>query len=465
VPPVEAAVTVYFTGKLATEHARDERVGILAAALSALSPIVVLTAGTLHNANLSAACVAVALWALARLSERPDRRATIALGVATGLGLHNRIVDVAAVLLGGGLVMLIRDRGDVRKLVRAVGPAVLVALPLLALHPVINHFAYGHWSRTGYALFNGPRGWKTMGFGVGPFSEPHTWAVAAAKSVAALVRVAFYTTGSPIGFALIALPCFGLVGQAGRGSLRAVAPLLPVGVYAAAYFFYAASSIDPTGPVYYLGLMPILIGWAAMGAVALHDEVRRRTGQGRLVPALICAQALAGAAVFWPAQVAYLIGDVRQASDCEAQLEDAGVKRGLVFAMAGPPNKKGVPPEATTWHRKPPLPWPPFDEPILYARAMGFKHDAEAVARFAGDRPVYLERCMVSGARSLLRYDPTRGTVSTLDGLEEQKLRRIDTDWPDSDFDAESGTWLDGRDAPPPPWFGVALPAPVSGLR
>lgn len=462
VPAVEAAVTVYFTGKLAAEYARDARVGILAAALAALSPIVVLTAGTLHNANLSAACVAVSLWALVRLSdhlEEPQRGAAVALALATGIGLHNRMVDQAAVLLGGGVLLVIRHRRELRSLIRALVPPVLLALPLLALHPVINHFAYGHWSTTGYALFNGPRGWKTMGFGVGPFWEPHTWGVAASKSVAALVRVSFYATGSPLGFALLALPCFGVLGR------RALAPAIPAGIYAALYFFYAASSIDSTGPVYYLGLMPILVGWVAMGAVGLHDLVRDRAENRRLVPAFLAAQAAAAIVVFWPAQVSYLLDDVRQAWDCEALVEESGIKRGLIFAMSGPPNGDGVPPEATTWHRKPPLPWPPFDAPILYGRAMGFAHDAKAAARFAGDRPVYLERCMVSGARSILRYDPARGTVAALDGTDERQLKRIDTDIEDSDFDIESGTWVDGSDAAPPPWFSIPHVAPKSGLH
>src|SRR6185295_1262836 len=126
-----------------------------------------------------------------------------------------------------------------------------------------------------------------------------TWRIAAAKTVTVLVRVAFYATGSPLGFALVALPCFGLLGR----TARAVAPIVPVLLYAAGYFFYAASSIDPTGPVYYLSLMPILLGWASMGAFALHDALRSRAGLARMVPAFVCAQAIAGMVVFWPAQV------------------------------------------------------------------------------------------------------------------------------------------------------------------
>ncbi len=464
VPPLELAVTVYFTGKLAAEYTRDVRAGILAAVLAAISPILVLTAGTLHNANLSAACAAVSLWGLARLARGPHRAAAIALGVATAIGLQNRPLDQAVITLGGGALLLVHYRRNLGTLMRALGPGVLASLPLIALLPISNHFAYGHWWTTGYAMFNGTHRWTTMGFGLGPGAELHSWPVAAAKSLAVLVRMAFYTTGCPVGLALAALTAFGLIGRTGR----AVAPLVPVGIYSVAYFFYAASSIDPTGPIYYLALTPLLLAWIAMAAMALHDAVvtigrERSSGRfARLVPALLCAQALAAVAIFWPAQVAYLYGDVTQASSCETLLQASGVERGLVFAMLTPPKEStptGLPPSTTTWYRRPPLSWPPFDAPILYARVLGFDRDAQTVRRFAGDRPVYLEKCLMAGEQRLLRYDPARHTVAKMNGTDETVLDEIDPEVPDIDFDIGAAAWVDGSDAPPPDWFVPHVPA------
>jgi hypothetical protein len=463
IPPLEVAVTVYFTGKLAAEYTQDARAGILAALLAAMSPILVLTAGTLHNANLAAACAAVSLWGLARLSRGPDRGASIALGVATAVGLQNRPLDQLAITLGGGLLLLVQYRRDLRSLMRALGPGLLASLPVIALLPISNHFAYGHWWTTGYAMFNGTHRWKTLGFGLGPGAELHSIHVAAAKSIAVLVRMAFYSTGCPVGLALVALPAFGLLGRRGR----AVAPLVPVAVYSVAYFFYAASSIDPTGPVYYLALTPLLLAWIAMAAMDLHDAVakigRERPPPGftRLVPALLGAQALAATVVFWPSQIVYLYGDVTQASSCETAIDDAGVKRGLVFTVLNPPKGSvlGVQPSMTTWYRRPPLPWPPFDEPLLYARTLGFERDAQTVQRFAGDRPVYLEKCLMAGEQKVMRYDPSRHTVAKTDGSDETEIDELDPEVPDIEFDIGAAAWFDGSDAPPPDWFVPHVPA------
>ncbi len=470
IPPLEVAITVFFTGKLAAEYTRDVRAGIVAAVLAAISPILVLTAGTLHNANLSAACAAVSLWAMARITRGPHRGAAIALGVATAVGLQNRPLDQLVITLGGGVLLLIEYRRKVGALIRALGPGMLASLPVIALLPISNHFAYGHWWTTGYAMFNGSHRWKTMGFGLGPGAELHSWPVAAAKSVAVLVRMAFYTTGCPVGFALAVIAAFGLLG---RGS-RAFAPLVPVGLYAVAYFFYAASSIDPTGPVYYLALTPLLLAWIAMAAMALHDAVvtmgreAPRARLSRLLPALLCAQALAAAAIFWPSQVAYLYGDVTQASSCETLLKSLGVERGLVFVMFNPPKETtpiGLPVSTTTWYRRPPLSWPPFEEPILYARILGFDRDAQTVRRFAGDRPVYLEKCLMAGEPRLLRYDPARHTIAKMDGTDEIELDEIDPEVPDTDFDIGAAGWWDGSDAPPPDWFVPHVPAISPLLR
>ncbi len=436
VSPIEAAVTVIFTGKLAAEHTGDDRVGVLAAALAALSPIVTLTAGTYHSANLSACCAAVSLWAIARLARRPDRRAAVLLGLATGVGFHNRVMDEAAVLAGAGLLMLFHFRRDPRGLVRALWPAVAASLPLLVLLPIVNRLAYGGYTVTGYTLFNGTAGWKTMGFGIGPFGAPHSVHFAAAKTMTVLVRLAFYETGSPFGFALLVLPVLGLV----RRSLRTLAPLVVVMVYAVGYFFYAGASIDPTGPVYYLGLTPVLLGWIAMVAVELHD-LCRATALRRLVPAFMCAQGLAAIAVFWPAEISYLLHDVMQAEDCEATARAAGVDRGLIFALTGPRWEK-----MTSWHRQPPLKLPPFDAPLLFARGRGLTRDLAAVRRFAGDRPVYLERCFCPDRSTVLRYDPERRVVSALDGRDERALEKAPGNAPPwiSDYSSVFKLW------PPP---------------
>lgn len=426
VPPVEAAITVYFTARLAEEYTGDSRAGLLAAALGALSPIVVLSGGTLHNANLAAACAAASLWGFVRVSERPGWAGWITLGVATGLGIHARAMDQAAISVGCGILLLLRFRRDLPGLARALGPAILVSLPIVALLPISNHFAYGRWSTTGYALFNGNHGWVTMGFGRGPFDTPHTLRIAMAKTVTAFVRVAFYETGSPLGFCLLAAPFL----APRRRGIAAIAPAVPALVVGIGYFFYAASSIDPTGPVYYLALTPLLLAWAAVTAVDLHDGAGEAFGASRpwarrALPAFLIAQAAAAIVVFWPAQVGHLLRNADQSADCETTLQQAGIERALVFTVTLPPER-----QLNSWHRAPPLTEPPFDAPVLWARPRGFAEDARAIARFAGDRRVVLETCF-GRMPSVLAYDPTRRTLTSLDG---KASRRIE--------DAEMESWL-----------------------
>ncbi len=441
---LEAGMTVYFTGKLAAEYADDTRAGVLAALLAALSPILVLTGGTALNANLSATCATASLWALARLARRQSRTAFVILGLSTGIGLHNRTSDQVAVLLSGGLLLLIHLRKDLGAFLRRVGPAVLVSLPLLALHPIINRLAYGDWSTTGYALFNGGHGWKTMGFGLGPFGRPHTPAVAASKTFAVFVRMTFYTTGSPLGIALLTLPILGL-----RRSMRSLAPGLVVATHAVLYFFYAGTPVDPTGPVYYVAMAPVLLGWLAVVAVELHDRLRSREGLGRVVPAFLVAQAIAGLLVFWPPQLGELLENVAQAKSCESAVAAAGIRRGLIFAQIAP--SPTSPPRTRTWAQRPPLPVPPFDEPLIYARPLGPKVDAKTAARFAGDRPVYFQRCMFADDPGLFRYDPERSLIAHLDGTHQQPIAPQDSgDRPVDSFDWNSMTWLDGSNRPAP---------------
>jgi hypothetical protein len=84
----------------------------------------------------------------------------------------------------------------------------------------------------------------------------------------------------------------------------------------------------------------------------------------------------------------------------------------------------------TTWYRRPPLMWPPFDAPLLFARGRGLDRDLAAIGRFAGDRPVYLEQCVCAEHPTVLRYDPARRMVSAFDGSQERRLEPANTGAP-----------------------------------
>jgi hypothetical protein len=411
VPALELAATVYFTGLLAAEYA-DPRAGIVAALLAATSPMLLMTGGTLHNANLSATCAAASMWALVRLAKSESRAASITLGLATAVGLHNRPLDQAALLLGAAILLVLKERRNLSALLRRLAPAVLVAAPLLALFPLLNRAQSGSFWHSGYWLFNEGKGWKTMGFGRGPFGQAHTVSMAATKTLAALVRVAFFVTGCPVGWLFACLPLFGV----SRNGARAMAPLVVVAVYVLAYFFYAASSINPTGPVYYVALAPVLIAAIATSAVDLHDWLRQ-TGKERLIAALLVGQGIAALLIFWPPELLQLARGADDSAKCDALAEVAGIDSGLVFVDIG--FKK----PAMSWTSRPPFALPPFDAPLLFAPSKGPAEDAKTAAKFAGDRPVYFASCVHEDDPSLLKYDPAHERTAPLEGADFSVLR------------------------------------------
>ena len=430
VPALELAVTVACTGGLAHAFSNDARVGLVASLLAATCPALVLTGATLHAVGLAAACGAAALWALVVLARGPSLRAALALGVATGLAAHARPFDHLVLLGGAALVLALHDRRAVAVVAWRALPGVAIALALASLHPLLNRAVSGDALHSGYWMFNDGHGWKTFGFGAGPFGTPHTPAVAAAKTVVSAVRLAFWTTGTPLPWLALAVAAVG----ASPRRRQLAAPAVVAVVYALAYALYASAGVMTTGPLYYVPLLPVLIGWLALGAVVLHDRLRERAGAlARLVPAALVAQTLVACGTFWPSEVAELGRQADDAGRCEQAVADRGIARALVFVLKGDdPDQSAV-----AW---PPMASPDLDDAVLFARHESRAKDAAVVARFAGDRPVYFARCLHAYEPIVGRYDAATGATSDLEGrpIKLPKLR-------------DSGARPAGSaDAPPP---------------
>jgi 4-amino-4-deoxy-L-arabinose transferase-like glycosyltransferase len=121
---VPAVVTIVLTGLLARRLLGDDRVALLAAAIVAVSPLVIATDGSLMSETLTVPITLVVLLLLHRLRREPRPSNVILIGVVAGLGALAR-VDVALVALVGAAIVL--AVAGVRT-TRAVAAAAAVAL-------------------------------------------------------------------------------------------------------------------------------------------------------------------------------------------------------------------------------------------------------------------------------------------------------------------------------------------------
>ena len=278
-------------------------------------------------------------------------------------------------------------------LVRRGRVAVVIGLGFLLLHLPINRAVSGSFWHNGYWMFNEGHGFRTLGFGLGPFGDPHTPAIAAAKSLSMVVRDTFYLAGGPWLLAPVALVAFDP-----RAPRRVWAAAPVVLVYLTGYFFYAACSIVTTGPVYYLPLVPVLAGWIAMAATHLHGRLASAPGLGRVVPSLLVAHVVAAAVVFWPS----VARDVTRAADdagrCEGLEALAEAGPALVFVQRDEPETQS----SIGW---PPLSSPLLDDKVLFAMSQGGARDREVFERFGKGRIAYLSRCLHHPSAELEPYN------------------------------------------------------------
>jgi hypothetical protein len=282
-------------------------------------------------------------------------------------------------------------------------PAVAIALPLLALHLLFNQAVSGDWRHSGYWLHSQGKHRILMGFGVGQGGFPQDIWTASEKTVANVIRMAFYTGGGPLVFAPLAV---GFVAGDSRGPLRAAAWI--VGVYYVAYFFYAAASITTTGPVYFDALVPVLAGAAAIATTKLHDAVKLRAGFNRLVPALVLGQLVAGFVFFWPPALLELGRAASDSAACDELASRLDPHRPALVFVAPPDTY-------ASWTFWKPMPSPTLDDRVLFAKTGGPATDAAVAASVSPDRSVYFARCVAAPEPKIERYDPASGRVAPLD--------------------------------------------------
>ena len=324
VPLLTAAVVVlvYTIASMLFDPIR----ALIAVALVAASPQVLLTGATFLSQPLSAVCLLAGVAALLAADRRGQAPGTsrealglIALsGGALGYGIFVRPLPgvLFAAVAGLHLLWLRRHQPWTRLVSAALAfgvPAALGAVLLL----VQNRLQSGDVMTSGYQAFHATgEGSSGLAIFVGGGLAQRAMSV-----VAALLRLDGWAFGWPLA-PLLAL-----------GALRVRHTGLLWGLLAAAFAYRVLSpkaGVSPTGPVYMYEILPVLAVLAAVGAV----EISRRLGDRSAVAATLVAGAVVGLTMFMPGRLADLNSMGLAQRTPLILLARQGVARGLVFQNA-----------------------------------------------------------------------------------------------------------------------------------
>jgi hypothetical protein len=374
-------VTVIATAGLAREL-YGARTAVLAAVVTALSPFLLLTGATVHNAVGATALVSLFAWLCARYLARLHARDALLAGLALGAALHVRMLDALAFALPAACLIVARIvRGPERA--RALAGAAVMAAPVVlgvATFLLLNAELTGDWLRTSYDVFNERwPGAKMFGFGKGPFRYfTNTPEIAFSRLGAQVTRGSFWMFGWPLG-ALPMLLC--------RGR-RALALAAPIALSLGGYFFYFANSVHDTGPVYYLSLLPLGAVLAARGI----EVACARAGDAAIASAL-AALAVSAGLLFWPREVIAARQVARIIRRPKLAVERAGLHHAFVFPEGM--QRRGA---LDSWVFFPPIPGHPWqDEDIVWVADAGPVNESLLAQepdrkawrmRWRGDQPV-----------------------------------------------------------------------------
>ncbi len=337
------------------------RVGIVGAALVALSPFTAFLFATRLSQTTSAVALGVVALAALRVDEQPARiRSWAALGLATSCAMFIRpqtALPFAAALFAPLAWRLVR---------RALRPPAwgpLVAVAGLALGAA--GMLAVNWAQNGGALITG--------YQVLARTAPHpVFPTGVVPSLMQLTdsgaHLMFWLFGWPVSLAFV--PFFERRPAAVR--LAAVC-----GVVVAFYALTAVPTVAPVGPAYYAELLPALAlltasGWQR-GVQALVGLARPR-GAAALIasPAVLALLALV---TFVPAHAWWLSRSADVTALPYRAADAAGLSHALVFVDELP--NRTLPPHSWAYYRRNPA--PDLSDPVVWANDLGDERNRELV--------------------------------------------------------------------------------------
>ena len=256
---------VAWTGRLARELS-GPRAGVLAAVVTASSPMLLGIGGTIHSSVAATALLIgganLAHGATLPRAEGQSSWRVVAFGVVAGLSVLFRPMEGLLLVTLGSLYLLWHAERTAVGIGRVVGMLALGGLPFAILLGLWQHAMTGSYTTHPYELLV-PKIGEFYGLGKesGPFLDGMGVTDAVTNASSAWLHLSVWAFGTPVAFVAWR--------HLGRTELRTHALLLAfVVLHTAAYGAAHFGSVTDFGSYYHLAQLPALAVLVAAGACA-----------------------------------------------------------------------------------------------------------------------------------------------------------------------------------------------------
>lgn len=273
-----AAAAVFMMGLVGRELFGRWSVGVLAAALTAASPVVIVLSGTFLPYIFQLFLLLAFMWGLLSGRRTHARWRLLLAGLAIGTAFFARPYDALLVAVPFGIAVLVADRGQPDRLRWTVTWLAGGAAPIVVLSLVYNLIVMGNPLSLPFTVTGKS---DALGFGERGVSDALTFDFSLKDGLAAAARsvwsMMLWVAGS---FLTVGLAGYGFVRSKAVGVFRWATVGLIASVSAGYVFFWSPYSIlfnwpgeKLLGPYYHL---PLLVPLALFAGRALADLLARR---------------------------------------------------------------------------------------------------------------------------------------------------------------------------------------------
>jgi hypothetical protein len=269
-PPLFAAVNVMLMFGIA-RRMFDAWTGVLAAALCACSPFVLMQASSFMSHNTAIAFMLASIFAVVELPKRPYLAGALG-GFFFGMFFNTRPLSAVAIVLPMAFLLLwgLRDREQRLSQAQLIGSFAVASLLMLVAYVGYN------WNTTGQAFENGYQAGGDLEAAFG-FAGAHSVANGIDNELANLLVLIVVLNGWPawLGLMFVLMP-FVLGTRSVYDWFSLAAGLF---IFSAAAWFYTTGMVN--GPRYVYEATPFLLLLTARGMSMLVNAPARIVGSAR----------------------------------------------------------------------------------------------------------------------------------------------------------------------------------------